>query len=339
MRSGGGYGQDKEHRITTDKAQKYHRQNYLRPICEIICGTSVLIMNFNFLKYRKIYYLFSGLLILGSILSVVFFGLKFGIDFLGGSLLEIEYKDSRPTPDFLKGNLKDLGLGEIIVQPTEEKGMIFRMKDIDEEIHQKVLEKLGKDKMEEKRFETIGPVIGREIAQKTRIAIILALVSITLYVALAFRKISRIVASWKYSIAALIALFHDVLIPIGIFAILGKFLNVEITIPFVAALLTILGYSINDTVVVYDRIRENLLRNSRDSFDHIVNLSLNQTLGRSLNTVLTTLFPLLAIYFLGGETIRYFALALIIGIASGAYSSIFVASSLLISWNKPVKAI
>lgn len=289
-------------------------------------------MNFNFVKYRKIYYAFSTVFIAGSILGIVIFGLKLGIDFAGGSLLEVEYKDARPTNQEIQEKLKDLEIGAPVIQQVGQNGVILRMKDIDEKTHQKIIEKLDIRVIEEKRFETIGPTIGRELAQKTKIAVILALISITLYIALAFRRISRIVPSWRYSVAALIALFHDVLIPLGVFAVLGKFFNAEITIPFVAALLTILGYSINDTVIVYDRIRENLLKNRGGDFPEIVNQSLNQTLARSLNTVLTTLFPLLAIYFLGGETIRYFALALIIGISSGAYSSIFVASPILVSW-------
>ena len=158
--------------------------------------------------------------------------------------------------------------------------------------------------------------------------------AITLYIAFAFRKVSKPVASWKYGITSLIALFHDVLIPIGVFSILGHFYNVEITVPIVAALLTILGFSVHDTIVIFDRIRENILRRGMGQFEDTVNWSLTQTLGRSISTVVTVEFVLISLFFFGGETLKYFALALIIGITSGAYSSIFIASPLLVSWYK-----
>jgi len=158
------------------------------------------------------------------------------------------------------------------------------------------------------------------------------LLAIASYVAFAFRRVSYPAKSWQYGLATLVALFHDIIIPLGVFAILGEFYNVEINIPFVAALLTVLGFSVHDTIVVFDRIRENLLKRTAVSFGDVVNQSLNQTLVRSINTVLTTLLVLFAIYFFGGESLKYFSLALIIGIVSGAYSSIFIASPLIFSW-------
>jgi preprotein translocase subunit SecF len=188
--------------------------------------------------------------------------------------------------------------------------------------------------MEEKRFDLIGPSIGDELKKKTNTAVVLTLLAITLYIAFAFRGISKPVSSWKYGIASLIALIHDIIIPLGVFAILGKIYNIEITVPIVAALLTILGFSVHDTIVIFDRIRENILRRGGYSFEETVDWSLNQTFGRSISTVLTVLFVLLAIFFFGGETLKYFALALIIGITSGAYSSIFIASPILVTWHK-----
>ena len=211
--------------------------------------------------------------------------------------------------------------------------MLIRMKDISEETHQTVLQKLSEDnEIEERRFESIGPVIGQELKEKTKILIVIALFSIVLYIAFAFRRLQRPLKSWQYGLASLLALFHDVLIPIGVFSILGKFYGVQITIPVIAALLTVLGYSINNTVVVFDRIRENLIRTVGGNFTETVNKSLNQTLTRCLNTSLTTLLVLLAIFFFGGVTLKYFALVLIIGITAGTYSSIFLASPLLASW-------
>ena len=289
-------------------------------------------MRFDFLKYRKIYFAFSGLLILGSLACLILFGLKPGIDFTGGSILEVEYKAERFSNQEIKNALADLELGEIYIQPTGERGVIIRMKDIDEATHQQVLEKL--EGVEELRFESIGPVIGRELKEKTKMVIVLSLLAIVFYIAFVFRRISRPVASWQYGIASLLALFHDVLIPIGILSLLGFLYGVQITIPVIVALLTVLGYSINNTVVVFDRIRENLLKRIGATYEGTVNNSLNQTLTRSLNTSLTTLFVLTAIFFLGGETLKYFALALILGITAGTYSSIFLASPILVSWLK-----
>ncbi len=285
-----------------------------------------------FIKYRKIYYIFSGVLLLSSLFFLLVFGLKPGIDFTGGSIIEVEFQESLPSNEVIKEKLADLNLGEITLQPTGERGMILRLKNIDEATHQEILKKLGEVK--DHRFETIGPIIGKELTRKTKIAIILALFSIIAYIAFAFGKLSSPAKSWQYSIAALIALVHDIIIPLGVFAILGKFYNVEITISFIAALLTVLGYSINDTVVVFDRIRENLLKRKFLSFEETVNQSLNQTFVRSINTVLTVLFTLFAIYFFGGETLRDFSLALIVGITSSMYSSIFIASPLMVSWVK-----
>ena len=295
-------------------------------------------MQFNFTKYSIFYYVFSGILIVATIVSLFMFGLKFGIEFVGGSSMEISFNKSQPSNTAIQDALKSFNLGAVTVQPTGSKnspGMILQFKGVDEPTHQQILSALNKlAPATEKSFQYIGPSIGQELRNKTELAIFLALIAITLYIAFAFRKVSRPVSSWKYGITSLIALFHDVLIPIGVFSILGKFYNVEITIPIIAALLTILGFSVHDTIVIFDRIRENILRKGMGQFEDTVNWSLNQTLGRSISTVLTVEFVLISLYFLGGETLKYFALALIIGITSGAYSSIFIASPLLVSWYK-----
>jgi len=291
-------------------------------------------MNFNFLRYRKIYYLFSGILILVSLFSLVFYRLNLGIDFTGGSILEVDFKNTRPSNQEIEQKLSGLDLKLSPPQPAGDKGLILRMRDINEDTHQEILKRLGSD-IEEKRFETIGPIIGKELEQKTRIFAILVLVAIVLYIAFAFRKASRPVASWQYGlVASLVAFFHDVLIPIGIFSLLGKFYSVQVTIPIFVGLLTILGYSVHDTIVVFDRIRENLSRRSDLTFEETVNNSLNQTLTRSVNTSLTALLVLIAIFFFGGETLKYFSLILILGISLGTYSSIFIASPILVTWYK-----
>lgn len=297
------------------------------------CGGKLKIIMVSFTKYSKIYFIFSGILIIASIVVLVVFGLKPGIDFTGGSILEIEYKTDRPSNQEILEKLTDFGLGTVFIQFTGERGVILRMKDIDEQLHQQILEKLGEGEVElkELRFELIGPTIGRELKRKTKIVITLALLSIVIYIALAFRRVQRPLRSWQYGIASVLALFHDILIPLAVFSILGKFYGIEITIPVITALLAVLGYSINNTVVVFDRIRENLFRRGV-SFEKTIDISLNQTLARQINTSLTTLFVSLAIFFFGGETLKYFALALILGIGAGTYSSIFLASPILVSW-------
>lgn len=285
----------------------------------------------NIVSRSKIYFIISAILVLASLAALGFWGLRLGIDFTGGSLLEIEFTGERPTNQIIQEKLTDLDLGQINIQPTGEKGVILRLKDIDEETHQAILERL--EWPMEKRFESIGPVIGQELKTKAVYSITLALIAIILYIAWVFRKISKAVPSWRYGLVAMITLFHDILITCGLFALLGHLLQIEIGLPFVAALLTILGYSVNNTIVVFDRTRENLLRSARASFREIVNQSINQSITRCINTALTTLFILLAIFFLGGESIRYFVLALMTGLVIGTYSSIFIASPLIVAWE------
>ena len=290
-------------------------------------------MNFSFTKYSIIYYIFSGILIMGATASLILFGLKFGIEFNGGSNMEIEFLDQRPSNEEISQTLSQFNLGEIIIKPTGDKGAFLQFSGVDESTHQQIFQKINElSNAEEKSFQYIGPSIGQELKNKTEIAVALALLAITIYIAFAFRKVSRPVSSWKYGVTSLVALFHDILIPLGIFSILGKLYNVEITIPIIAALLTVLGFSVHDTIIIFDRIRENILRRGMGQFSETVDKSLNQTLGRSISTVFTTLLVLLAIFFFGGETLKYFSLALIIGIISGAYSSIFIAGPLLVTW-------
>lgn len=294
---------------------------------------------------RKTSFIVSGVLIVLSVLSLIVWGLKPGIDFTGGSLLEVKYNENVPTTDEVKEKLGELEIeGGIVLQQTGEDGMIIRMKPDDEETHQTVVSKLresfdqeGIVNVEEMRFEAIGPAIGQELKKKAIISIILVLVAIVLYIAWAFRKISWPIASWKYGLIAIIALFHDILITLGVFAILGQFISLEVGLPFVAALLTILGYSVNDSIVVFDRVRENLAKHGKGDFEKLVNSSVNQTLVRSLNTSITTLVVLLMIFIFGGASIKFFVLALMIGVALGTYSSIFIASPLLVVWYKIVK--
>jgi len=291
-------------------------------------------MTLQFIKFRKIFYAFSIIAITLSIASIFIFGLELGIDFTGGSVLEVEYETERPSIEIIQEKIQEID-SEMIVQPVEKKGIILKTKSTSEETYTKAIEKLeelGVLKEDASQFETIGPVIGNELKNKTKIVVILSLMAIVFYIAFSFRKISRPVNSFAYGFTSLIALFHDVLIPLGIFAFLGKLYGVQITIPVITAFLTVLGYSINNSVVVFDRARENLLRSRETSFSTIINKSLNETLTRSVNTSLTTLFVLFAIFFFGGETLRYFSLTLILGISCGTYSSIFLVTPLLVSY-------
>ncbi|OGZ65356.1 MAG: protein-export membrane protein SecF [Candidatus Staskawiczbacteria bacterium RIFCSPHIGHO2_02_FULL_43_16] len=292
-------------------------------------------MNFPFTKYSKFYYIFSGILITASVASLVVFGLKFGIEFTGGSNLELTFTQTRPSNEEISKALEQFNLGEIVIQPTGSNGAVLKFKGVDETTHQGILASINAlAPAEEKGFQYIGPSVGQELKNKTIIAVVLALLAITIYIAFAFRKVSRPVASWKYGITSLIALFHDIIIPLGVFSALGYFYNVEITIPIIAALLTIIGFSVHDTIVIFDRIRENILRRGMGDFSETVDLSLNQTAGRSVSTVATVLIVMFALFFFGGQTLKWFSLALIVGVSAGAYSSIFIAGPLLVSWQK-----
>ena len=291
----------------------------------------------NFVKYFKFFNILSLLLFLSAIFSLFFFGLKFSIDFTGGSILEVDFEE-RPGNPIIQEKLKDLNLGEIVVQPIGERGVILRMPETDEETHQKIISKLNEiSKVEEKRFESIGPTVGKELRDKTVTLIIVSLVFLLIFIAIAFSKISRPISSWQYGLISIITLSFDVTIAIAIFSLLGKLYNAQFNIPIVTALLTILGYTINDKVIVFDRIRENILKEQKKTFEETVNLSLNQTLTRSLSTGTCTLLVLFSLFFFGGETLKYFSLILIAGIIIGTYSSLFLATPLLVLWLKSKK--
>ena len=413
----------------------------------------------NIIQRRKIWFSFSSILIFVSLTAFVLLGVKPGIDFTGGTLMEFTFRKQSLSSQEIKEALRELDLGDINIQFSGNNDVLLRFRNVDEDTHQKIIENInsaisektndniknssddspennnkaaaeetgrnkvseeqnsknnnnidtetknsnknekienvtdnekkakpGRDKVDiennntgsrakeensvesaggstenennsetnnktesdtadistknkegnikEKRFDSIGPIIGKELKRSAFLAITIVLVAIILYIGWAFRKVSRPVSSFKYGIIATIALFHDVIIILGVFSFLGHFYSVEVGISFVAALLVVLGYSVNDTIVVFDRTRENLLRSGIDNFEKVVNKSVNETLIRSLNTSFTTLLVLCSLYLFGGETIKYFIVALMIGIFAGTYSSIFIASPLLVSWQK-----
>ena len=292
---------------------------------------------YNILGQRKYFYIFSGTLMLLSIVALSVWGLKYGLDFTGGTLMEIRNEKVEIKNDDLKSTLKEVGIEDAVITPTQNNAFLIRYANSSDEKNMEVLAKLREKfpDIQNTRLDYIGPSISSELKSKAVWALMVAVIGIALYIAYAFRKVSRPVESWKYGVGAVVALVHDVLITVGIFAILGHLFNIEIDSSFIAALLTILGFSVHDTIVVYDRTRENLLRSgSGEKFDETVNRSLNETMARSINTSLTVLVTLLAIFIFGGASIKNFTLALLIGITFGTYSSIFVASALIVDWWK-----
>lgn len=291
---------------------------------------------------NKLWLSISGAMVIASLLAIFIWGLKPSIDFTGGSILEISYSVERPKSSAVQESLADLDLGSLLVQPAGERDFILRFEESDEETHQVIIEKLQGIQLEgvegntlqENRFESIGPILGTELRNKAIQSIIVVLILIILYIAYAFRKVPPPVASWKYGVAAVIALLHDVLFVVGVFAVLGKFANIEVDSLFVTALLTVLGFSVHDTIVTFDRTRENLFKKQEQNFDKVLNDSINETVWRSINTSTTTLLVLLAVFFFGGQSVHNFVLALILGIVVGTYSSIFVASPILSIWHK-----
>jgi len=291
-------------------------------------------------KYRKIFYAISTVIFVVSIASLTIWGLKPGIDFKGGSLFEVTYPEGRPEKADIE---KELGrvVSGASVRPTDENGFIIRMKDLTESEQQSVRDAVSfreTKKIVEERFDTVGPLLGREAIGKSFVAIALVILCIVLFITFAFRKVSEPVASWKYGIITIIALLHDVLVPTGVFAILGHYAGFEVDTLFVTALLVVLGFSVHDTIVVFDRVRENLRIShevrDRKEFATIVGESIAQTFVRSINTSLTTVIALVVLYFVGPEITKHFSLALLIGIVAGTYSSIFIGSPLLVTVEK-----
>jgi preprotein translocase subunit SecF len=291
----------------------------------------------NIISKTKYAYAFSVILTILCVASIGAWGLKFGIDFTGGTLMEIQFPENVPSSQALEENLKELNLNSLTIQPTGSSTMLIRYASESDEINQNVFNKISRSYpgTKELRVDFINSSVSGELKKDSLLAIFWAIIGIMAYIAWAFRKVSRPVESWKYGLGAVIALVHDVLITIGVFSVLGHFYGTEVGISFIAALLTILGFSVHDTIVVYDRTRENLLRSSsKEQFPDVVNRSLNETMVRSINTSLTVLVTLLAIYIFGGESIRDFSLALLVGVTFGTYSSIFIASALLVTAYK-----
>lgn len=292
------------------------------------------------IKQRKIFYIVSSILVGFSLGFLVIFGIKFGIDFTGGSLVEVAFLEERPSSQEIRDVLSEVEFMEgVSIRQSGEASVVLRSKEITNIQKDQLLETLQDQfTVEEERFSTIGPSLGSELKTKSIFAVLVALGLIVLFIAYAFRHVSKPVSSGKYGTITIVAFLHDLILPLGVFSLLGYFFGVEVDSLFVTALLVILGYSINDTIVVFDRIRENLLPLNDDAkkkrFEEIVGRSIEETYVRSINTSLTTILALVALYVFGGSTTQAFALALIVGVIAGTYSSIFLASSLLVTVKK-----
>lgn len=274
-------------------------------------------------------------MILPGIYFLLTSGLKLGIDFTGGGLLEYRFHNNVTTEE-LKKVISDEGVEVGQIATSGKNTYIVKTKPVEQDKINAIKSKLSSKfpGTEELRVENVGPVVGRELKQKALLSLLVSSIAIVLYIAFSFRKVPKPTSSWRFGIAAIVALLHDVIIIVGAFAIFGKFFNVEIDTLFVTAVLTIIGFSVHDTIVVFDRIRENLLKNVGQKFETVANLAVVQTFGRSLNTSLTVVFVLLALLLFGGESIKWFVVALLIGVISGTYSSIFNATALLAWWEE-----
>jgi preprotein translocase subunit SecF len=286
---------------------------------------------------RKLWYALSLIVIVPGFVALLAFGLKAGIDFTGGTLWELQF-ESTVTSEEIQTILVDNGYDGSIVQLSSEGGTnnvaLIRMKELEEGSPAKVA--IAEDfaarigPYTELEISTVGASAGDSIRNRAILAVLAASVGVLIYIRFAFRNTQN---PLLYGLCALVAMLHDVIVVLGIFAILGEFFDVEIDALFVTAMLTVIGFSVHDTIVVFDRIRENLSRHVAPTFEGVVDYSLAQTVVRSLNTSMTVVFTLLALYLFGGESTKYFVLALLIGVISGTYSSIFNASQLLVSWE------
>ena len=288
------------------------------------------------IKYKKIFVWISIVLVTLSIGATIYFGLNLGIDFKGGSLTEVEYSTVRPEQSVVEESLKTLSLGQALVQPIGEMGYSIKTRAVTDKEHQAIISSLGAD-MVEKSFTSIGPSVGVELARKSLLSFILVSLGIIFWIAFSFRKVSKPVSSWKYGFIAIVSLVHDIIIPVGVFAVLSHIYGVEVDTLFVVAVLTVLGLSVSDTIVVFDRIRENIRIGNYKSFAETVGHSLSQVYVRSIATSSTVIIALLALVFFGPTSTKVFAMMLTAGMFFGTYSSIFLASPLLVlveGWQK-----
>ena len=294
--------------------------------------------NLKVIEHRNIFLGIAGFLVLISLVSIGIFGFRQGIDFTGGSLWRFKVQDSANLAKIESVFKDEMGISDVhLTYVGSDNSILARLPVVDQPTHDKGLLLLESNLpgFVELGFQSIGPSVGAELRKNALLAVFFVLLGISLYVAFAFRKVSRPISSWKYGVVTLVSLFHDVIIPAGLLAFLGRFYGVEIDSNFIVALLVIAGFSVHDTIVVFDRIRENLtLNRGKAEFADIINDSVNQTAVRSVYTSLTLIFVLITLLFLGPATLQYFIGTLLLGTVIGVYSSIFIASPLLLIWHR-----
>jgi preprotein translocase subunit SecF len=296
-------------------------------------------------KNKKIFFIISAVLMLASIAAMVTIGFDLGTDFTGGTILEVSYKaNERPLNESFEPGLNELSLGNYTLRPSGENNLVLRSRELvpaEKDQIENILSFGGELDINEERFNSVGPIVGESLKNKSFVAIGIVVLLIVLFITFAFRKVSEPVSSWKYGLAIVIALLHDIVIPTGVYIVYGKYFGAEIDLLFITALLAILGYSVHDSIVVFDRVRENLKLNSeyskREPFELTVGKSVEQTFGRSINTSLTIFLTLLALYLVGNPSTEHFSFILLVGVIIGTYSSIFVGTPLLVvfaNWKK-----
>lgn len=290
-----------------------------------------------FIIYRKLFYALSALLVIASLAVIVLIGFSPSIEFTGGSLLEVQYPaDGNPSIGEVRERLEDSSLNTLTVQAASEGRFILRFEEVSEETHQEIVSALGNPV--ELRFETIGPIIGRELTKKSLVALIISVIAMFIYIWIVFRKVGGRIKAWKMSASAIIALMHDVTITTGAFVLFAWLSQMQTGVTFIVAILTIWGYSINDTIVVFDRMRENIGNAPKATLKDLAGQSIKQTLGRSINTGLAVFVLLFSIFILGPVSLRIFIMPLLVGVVIGTYSSICIALPLLLDLEKSPRA-
>ena len=292
------------------------------------------------IKYKTLFISISAFFVAVAVISLIAFGLPLGIDFKGGSALELQYTGARPAVQAVNDSLAKAGFDNTLVQPVGEQSYRIETATLTDAQRAQVVAAASvtpDQTVTQTSFTSIGPSVGAELKHKAIASIILVLIAIILFVAYAFRKVSKPVSSWKYGIAVIIALVHDIIIPTGVFALLGHFIGAQVDTLFIVALLTTLGLSVADTIVVFDRIREHLKTKANMPFPQLVGESLSETFVRSINTSLVVLVMVLALAIFGPATTKLFAITLAVGMFFGTYSSIFLASPLLVVMEQSQK--
>lgn len=291
----------------------------------------------NITKHRTVFFWITGLILAGAVAAIVFFGLQLGIDFTGGSLMQVNYPNGRPALSDIQQQVARVPVGAVSVRESGDKAIVIRSRTLSPEEHTAVLNAIGQD-AKELAYSSVGPSLGGQFTTKAMWAILAVVLAIMLFIAFAFRKVSRPVPSWAYGITVVACLAHDLIIPAGFYAILAHFTGVEVDALFITALLALLGYSVNDTIIIFDRVREHLAinekTNNKELFEDTIGKSISETMTRSINTSLTVVLALLALVFFGAAATRDFALVMLVGVIAGTYSSILLAAPLLIPFAK-----